>query len=128
MTGAVVVTHNCAATIGACLASLRAGGCHHIVVVDNASTDDTIQNIAAETAVIRNPTNYGFGAACNQGAARLTTPYLLFLNPDAVLSPAAVPAAARYLDQHTAVGALGLQLRDSQDRPQAHNFGGEITL
>jgi GT2 family glycosyltransferase len=35
--------------------------------------------------IIANPKNLGFGAACNLGAKCLQSPYVFFLNPDAIL-------------------------------------------
>jgi len=56
-----------------------------IVVVDNASTDGSLNYLEdRKVAVhsIRNESNLGFGAACNQGAKDSQSDYLLFLNPD----------------------------------------------
>ncbi len=86
---AVVVTHDSAATIDACLRRLRAAeGVEAIRVVDNASGDDTMQIVqrhALEDPRLRfiaNPDNPGFAVACNQGAAEGAAPWLAFVNPD----------------------------------------------
>jgi GT2 family glycosyltransferase len=83
--GIVIVTYNSGAEIGACLqAALRTGA--EIVVVDNASTDNTIAEIArCGVRLIANPENRGFAAAVNQGVVTLHTPYIVLLNPDAVI-------------------------------------------
>lgn len=128
MTGAVVVTHNSAKTITACLASLREAGCREIIVVDNASTDATTSADMTGVRLVRNPTNNGFGAAGNQGAAILTTPYVLFLNPDAALLPTALSVAEAYVRDEPQVGGLGLQLLDDRGRAQRDNWGNEVTL
>jgi GT2 family glycosyltransferase len=56
-----------------------------VIVVDNASSDDSldhIDDIGLPLTVIRNAENLGFGAACNQGAARGSADLILLLNPD----------------------------------------------
>jgi N-acetylglucosaminyl-diphospho-decaprenol L-rhamnosyltransferase len=88
---AIVVTHNSGATIGACLEALAHEDCE-IVVVDNASADDTVQRIEEFVAwnpvcLIANEQNLGFGAAINQGAREATGDVLLVLNPDAIAEP-----------------------------------------
>ena len=89
--GIVIVTYNSESEIGDCLDAALATGAE-IVVVDNASSDRTL----AETArrgirAIVNPANRGFAAAINQGFAALTCPYVLMLNPDAVLQSSLAP-------------------------------------
>jgi len=59
-----------------------------VIIVDNASTDDSLaqvealQNLPFQLQIVRNASNRGFGAACNQGATLVISEYLLFLNPD----------------------------------------------
>ena len=86
---AVVVTHESASSIDDCLMRLRvAHGVHEIRVVDNASTDDTmeiVQRHALQDARLRfiaNPDNPGFAVGCNQGARDTQAPWLAFVNPD----------------------------------------------
>src|SRR5579864_8956538 len=83
--GIVIVTYNSGAEIGACLdAALTSNA--EILVVDNGSHDGTVAEIARRgVRLIANPNNRGFAAAVNQGFAALRCPYILVLNPDAVL-------------------------------------------
>lgn len=86
----VVVVCNSAAVIGPCLESLAHTG--HVIVVDNASGDDTRARARAalpSVEIITNPLNMGFGTANNIGFAASRTPFTLLLNPDMV-----VPAGA----------------------------------
>ena len=56
-----------------------------VVVIDNASDDDSLSGIDAlelPLTIIRNKENRGFAAACNQGAKGSDADLLLFLNPD----------------------------------------------
>lgn len=88
----VIVSHASAASIDACLGRARAAeAVAEIRVVDNASGDDTLDIVQrhaladARLRFIANPDNPGFAAACNQGAAACTTPWLAFVNPDLLL-------------------------------------------
>lgn len=80
-----MVTHNSSTVIRECLLALQ--DVEQIVVVDNGSTDNTVYDACSISGVrlIENKTNLGFAAAVNQGAVATTCPYLLILNPDAVL-------------------------------------------
>ncbi len=84
-TGIVIVTYNSEPVIGACLdAALRTGA--EIVVIDNASEDGTAAEVARRgVKLIANSTNRGFAGAVNQGFSVINTPYVLLLNPDAVI-------------------------------------------
>lgn len=83
--GIVIVTYNSAEHIASCLASALATGAQ-VIVVDNASKDDTVvisRDHGAE--VIANNVNRGFAAAVNQGVRSVRTPYILLLNPDCIV-------------------------------------------
>lgn len=89
---AVVVTHQSAPTIDECLQRLRnAHGVSAIRVVDNLSTDDTLdvvqRHALADSRVrfVANPDNPGFAVGCNQGARDTQTQWLAFVNPDCML-------------------------------------------
>jgi GT2 family glycosyltransferase len=57
---------------------------HEIIVVDNASTDETKQVLEGAKQVVykRNEENLGFAKACNIGYSLATAPNVLFLNND----------------------------------------------
>ncbi len=57
---------------------------HEIIVVDNASTDDTNKELASskEIVYIRNNENTGFAKGCNKGYYNSSAPNILFLNND----------------------------------------------
>ncbi len=81
----VVVTHNSADVVGRCLASIRRRlPDSQILVVDNASSDETITRSQEVTVVVsvRNADNIGFGRACNQGAEAADGSHVVFVNPD----------------------------------------------
>jgi N-acetylglucosaminyl-diphospho-decaprenol L-rhamnosyltransferase len=114
--GIVVVTYHSGAEIGPCLdAALPTGA--DIVVVDNASTDGTLDEVRRRPVrLIANSTNRGFAAAVNQGFAVLQRPYVLLLNPDSVLQTDLAPL--RDACALPGAGGAGGLLLDSAGRPQ----------
>ncbi len=89
---AIVVTYHSAETIAECLTRLRAAdGVTQIRVVDNASTDGTLEIVQrhaladARVRFIANPDNPGFGTGCNQGTDDSDAPWLAFVNPDCLV-------------------------------------------
>src|SRR5580700_5038542 len=104
--GIVIVTYNSGAEIGACLDAALASGAE-VVVVDNGSHDSTIAEVARRGArLIANSTNRGFAGAVNQGFSAMNCPYILLLNPDAVLLTGLEPLRAAS-DLPRAAGASG---------------------
>jgi N-acetylglucosaminyl-diphospho-decaprenol L-rhamnosyltransferase len=123
---AVVVNFNAGDHLVACIRSLRAEGIERIVVVDNASRDDSLE--AARRAdpdieVVQTGANLGFGAAVNRGAA-VVSGDLLVMNPDAVVEPGAVKALEAVLDQSPDVGIVGPKIEnpDGSLYPSARTF------
>lgn len=89
-----------------------------VIVVDNASTDRSLEEAAASTMPVRlmeNDSNLGFAAACNQGAAAGTADHLLFLNPDAELSATTLVEMGRCMgDASNMIGVVGAQMRTAE--------------
>lgn len=86
-----------------------------IVIVDNASSDNSLESLEAgkiPLRIIRNDVNRGFGVACNQGAMGITADYLLFLNPDVRLSAPSLEKPLSFLEdpQNDRVGIVGIQM------------------
>src|SRR5688500_10336905 len=75
----------------ACLESFDAGRDDlEVILVDNASTDDSVERSLARfprIRVVRNETNRGYATPCNIGASLATSEFVLFLNNDAAIAP-----------------------------------------
>lgn len=112
---AVVVSYQSIDTIDACLSRLCAAeGVVQVRVVDNGSTDGTLEAVQRQASVdprvrfIGNPDNPGFSVACNQGARASDAPWLAFVNPDCLLEPDALSrlhAHAQSIDGDSLLGA-----------------------
>jgi N-acetylglucosaminyl-diphospho-decaprenol L-rhamnosyltransferase len=127
----VIVSFEAREALLACLASLRANASLPIetVVVDNASTDGSAEAVRAahrEAVVIANAENVGFARACNQGWRVSRAPHVLFLNPDAEVTPGAVETLARILEERPDVGAAGPRTRSADGTIQV-STGPDLT-
>lgn len=117
--GAVVVTHFSEETIGACLDRLLAADeVAEVVVVDNGSRDGTVDLLRTRASrdrrlhFIANADNPGFAVACNQGAARIDTPWLAFVNPDLLVQRDSLARLRRLAEAMPDAGLLGADLVD----------------
>jgi GT2 family glycosyltransferase len=112
----VIPSWNTAAYLDRCLASLGAqnGVDIETIIVDNGSTDASLQLIEdRRVAHVALPTNIGFAAAVNMGAAKTTAPYVLVLNADCFLAPGCLPLLAAALRADPRLG--GVQPRILQE-------------
>ena len=102
--------------ISACLEALPGEHCE-VIVVDNASDDDTVQRVKQHPVrLFANQQNRGFGAAVNQGATEATGDVLLILNPDAIGEPGAVTEIIRCMEL-TGADAAGGALLEADGQP-----------
>jgi N-acetylglucosaminyl-diphospho-decaprenol L-rhamnosyltransferase len=112
----IIVTYNSGAAIAACLEALTNEPCE-IIVVDNASADDTVERVQQyPILLLKNMQNRGFGAAANQGTRETTGDVLLIVNPDAVAEPGAIAALLRCLGSDDAAGGALLEADGQPDR------------
>jgi len=110
----VVVAYNSADTLEGCVAPLESEPDMRVIVVDNASPDDTAAALAGfDVDLIRAGANRGFSAGCNIGVAAGSAPYVLLLNPDARIEPGDLTALLDVLDQHPAVGIVAPRILEA---------------
>jgi len=110
----IIPTHNGGNLLGPCLDSIyrsNLAGKLDVIVVDNASTDNSTEVLAQypEVNVVRNERNAGFAHACNQGADRVTlSNILIFLNNDTYSASDWLPhlLAAFYAPDVSAAGGV----------------------
>jgi N-acetylglucosaminyl-diphospho-decaprenol L-rhamnosyltransferase len=123
----IIVTYNTRDETLACLASLLASppsGLTRLLVVDNASTDGTAEAVGRAAPVaelVALDRNVGFGAGNNVALRQATSPLVLLLNSDTLVSPGAVDALVGRLEASGAVAA-GPRLVDDRGRPEV-SFG-----
>ena len=85
---------------------------HEVIVVDNASSDETAQALPLLDGIRlqRNETNFGFAKASNQGAALARGKYLMFLNNDTEVRAGWLSSMVRILDGEPDVAMVGSKL------------------
>ncbi len=115
----VIVNYNVKDLLVSCLASLQAslaGISSEIIVVDNDSTDGSIdyaEPIFPGVRFIRLGNNLGFGRANNIGfreALEKGAEYILCLNPDTLISEDTMRVMLDYMDAQPNVGLAGCKL------------------
>lgn len=92
-----------------------------IIVVDNASTDGSLNALAkfSRVQIVKNPINLGFAKACNAGASIASAPFLLFLNPDTSFQPGALIPLFNALREDVQAGMAGGLLVNTDGTEQA---------
>ena len=124
----IIVNYNTLHVLRPCLNSIieqTAGIDYEIIVVDNGSTDGSIEALSGDNRVILIPTgeNLGFGRANNRGVEQAKGDYIFFLNSDTLLKNNAVKMLYDFAQQYQGkLGALGCILEDRQGN-RIHSYG-----
>jgi glycosyltransferase involved in cell wall biosynthesis len=128
MISVVIPAHNAARTLGDCLQAIRGSdyAACEVIVVDDASTDDTAQ-LAAQYGcrVVRLPQNVGAAQAKNVGVQTALGEIVLFTDADIVLQSDTLRLVAEDLldpDVAGVVGLLGKKLRYGNFSSQFKNL------
>ncbi len=119
---AVIVNYNAGELLYECVNLLiNCPLVKEIFVVDNASSDGSLDALAdfTEVTIIRNPVNLGFSTGCNIGLKHASADYLLFLNPDCLISIDAIQQLLDNLQSHQQVGMVGGLLVNPDGSEQA---------
>ncbi len=86
-----------------------------ILVVDNASTDGTVDMVKQwhpSVKLIASQENLGFGKANNLAVSQSDSEHILFLNPDTVLPEDNLTEALAVMDADTGIGSMGCRMID----------------
>jgi N-acetylglucosaminyl-diphospho-decaprenol L-rhamnosyltransferase len=107
----VIVSYNSREHVRAALEPLTSFADFHVVVVDSASTDRTLDVVVdLDVATVALSENRGFSHACNIGCRSGTSPYVLFLNPDARIEPESVATLVAAAEADSSIGAVAPQI------------------
>jgi len=124
----IVVTYNNLTLTQDCLRSIEQYSDYanlEVIVVDNASVDDTPAYLTAWAAqsndrhVILNSENRGFAAANNQGLVAASGDYLVLLNNDTYVTPGWIATLLAHLPHNRTLGMIG---------PVTNNIGNEARI
>jgi len=107
----VILNYNTRALLAACLQSAQKFAADaHVVVVDNASTDDSAAMVRAQfpaVSLIANTQNRGFARGMNQGLHQTSAPFVFALNADIELTAMTLPHLLDTAAQLPRAGILG---------------------
>jgi len=93
-----------------------------VIVVDNASHDDSKSLITSEfpeVTWVGLKNNIGFGKACNVGARGSHGEFLLFLNPDTLISKDTLTVCVNFFRSHPDAGIVGPKILNADGTLQA---------
>ncbi len=96
-----------------------------VIVVDNASADDSVQMVKREfpdVRVIENTENRGFAGANNQGMAVAQGRYVLLLNSDTIVLEEALAKTVAFADAHAEAAVVGCRVLNADRTLQASCF------
>ena len=106
---------------------------YEIVIVDNASEDDSLNQLRAseisapliasgQLRIVVNPENRGFGAANNQGFSLTTSRFVFMLNLDTEVRPGTIDRLIEKLNADQTIGACGPRIVNTDGSLQVSVF------
>jgi N-acetylglucosaminyl-diphospho-decaprenol L-rhamnosyltransferase len=115
----VIVTHFSGDHLADCLVSIPAASSTPTptVVIDNATTDDSVRSVASgfPVTLIETGENLGYGRAVNRAAATLgpEIEWILVTNPDTVFRPGAIDAMLEVGSSDSSIGSVGPRITNA---------------
>lgn len=112
----IIVNYNTKDLLKTCIDSIIENTKHinyEIIVVDNASSDDSVCMLNKEfkeVKLIESAINGGFAYANNIGIKESTGRYVFLLNSDTVIIKDAITKMVKYMDENESIGMLGPKL------------------
>lgn len=124
---AIIVNYNVKHLVYQCVRSLLRGTWAHqveVIVVDNASTDGSEaflrEAFASDTyrqvRLLFSSENLGFGRANNWALEQAQGKYVLFINPDTIVTEHTLQACYTFAEAHPNLGALGVYMMHDDGR------------
>ena len=106
---------------------------YEIVIIDNASSDDSLTQLRAceaaapmiaggQLRIVLNSENRGFGAANNQAFALTDSPFVFLLNLDTEVPPGTIDTLMQKLTSDPQIGACGPKLLNADGSTQVSVF------
>ena len=127
----VIVAHDSGGLLADAAASaLEQAGLGHVWVMDAESTDGSVDRLEGEASgihIVAVP-NSGFAASNNRGIEATTSPFVLLLNPDAVLRRGALKALLSTAEANPRAGIVGALVLNADGSVQSGSFGRFPTL
>lgn len=126
-----IVTYQSKAELSGCLDSLLASDMRaKVVIIDNGSTDGTLQIAEtyerrhADVVVVRSGANIGLAAGNNLVKPHLVGDYVMMLNPDTLVAADTLSKLVKMLDEDPRVGVVGPKCLYDDGRPHTNYHRG----
>ena len=130
----VMVSYNSGPWLARSLGSIPQGcrtTAYEVVVVDNASTDDSLEQLrmrSDDVVVIANSVNEGFARAVNSGAAAARGDWILLINPDTEMLDGCIDQLLSFAERHPGHGIYGGRTLSPDGRLDPSSCWGLPTL
>lgn len=111
----IILNYNTQKLLKNCIESLVKAGVNsnfEIIVVDNASTDGSVEELQKlkskipNLVIIENDKNLGFAKGNNKAKDIVSSEHVLFLNSDTMVEKGSIEACIKYMDENNKVGAM----------------------
>lgn len=104
----IILNYNTKKLVKQAIKSIKTNISHEIIVVDNASTDGSLDYLKSLTNIklVSLQKNLGFAAGNNHGLKKAKGKYFLLLNSDTKIFPNTLEKCLQYLDNNPRVGIL----------------------
>lgn len=120
-----IVSYNTRQLLERCIQSAIAEAPHGVLVIDNASTDDSVAAVRRgfpSIGLLENAVNTGYGAAINQALGATTTPLLFVLNADTEVQPGCLAALAAAASRSPKAGIIAPAIVNRRGVPEISVF------
>ena len=132
----IIVNWNTCEITCDCLQSVyeqTADSSFEVILVDNASSDDSVEcikNEFPEVHLIENKENRGFAAANNQGMEIAEGRYALLLNSDTIVLDHAIEKTVAFADNHNQAGVIGCRVlnKDMSLQPTCFMYPSALNM
>ena len=115
------------------IVSSRPTTSYEVVIIDNASEDDSLDQLRSseplaplfenqQLRIFNNPENRGFGAANNQGFALTNAPFLFLLNLDTEVRPGTIDTLMETIKSDSRIGVCGPKILNTDGSLQISAF------
>lgn len=119
---AVIVNYNSGLWLARCVDNLRGRRSRYpdVIIIDNASDDGSVEELPELPGITlrRAHRNLGFGRGVNQALRQVKTEYILVINPDCLIVPAALTRLIDEMDDHPEAAIVSGRVFDMSGNEQ----------
>jgi GT2 family glycosyltransferase len=129
----IIVSYNVKYFLEQCLCSLEKaaeGIEHEVIIVDNASDDDSTHYITSRFPGVKwiaNKENLGFSRANNIAFEHVCGEYVLMLNPDTIVTRDSIASTVAFMDGNPEAGAVGVKMLNKDGNFALESRRGIVT-